>query len=202
MSAQLYFVTGSDTGVGKTVLTALLVGHLRKRGTAAAGLKPLSSGGRGDARILCAAAQGALELDEVNPWHFRTPLAPWLAARRERKGVQLADVIAQIRSLQERFDVLLIEGAGGLLSPLGEQFNARDLIARLNATPLVVCPNRLGAINQTLLVLRALPRQTGRRTQVVLVSQGRENTATRANRKALAALLGGSRVHLLPRLSD
>ena len=123
-----FFITGTDTGVGKTVLTALLARYLRERGVNTAALKPVCSGGRDDARVLHTASGGELSLEEINPWHFRAPLAPVLAARRERKRVRLAEVVAHLSAIQERFDVLLVEGAGGLLSPLGEDFNSRDLI--------------------------------------------------------------------------
>ena len=118
--ANAFFITGTDTGVGKTVLTALLTRHLREHGVNAVALKPVCSGDRADARALHAASAGALTLDEINPWHFRAPIAPLLAARRERRRVGLADVLAHVRAMQKRFDVVLIEGAGGLLSPLGE----------------------------------------------------------------------------------
>src|ERR1700690_504574 len=162
MRRTTLFITGTDTGAGKTVLTALLARFLRECGVKAAALKPVCSGGRGDARALHAALDGALTLDEINPWHFRAPLAPLLAARRERKQVVRADVLAHVRTMQERFEVVLIEGAGGLLSPLGVNFDSRDLIAALRATPMVVCPNRLGAVNQILLTLCALPQGVSR----------------------------------------
>jgi len=93
---QTLFITGTDTGVGKTVLTALLVKFLCERGVSAAALKPICSGGRSDARKLFAVMDGAFEvqspkskvqsrvlsLDEINPWHFRAAIAPLLAARR------------------------------------------------------------------------------------------------------------------------
>ena len=81
---RIIFITGTDTGVGKTVLTALLVRFLRERGVKAVALKPICSGDRADARALRAAMDGALSLDEINPWHFRAPVAPLLAARREQ----------------------------------------------------------------------------------------------------------------------
>ena len=170
MKRTTLFVTGTDTGVGKTVLTALLTRHLRERGVNAVALKPVCSGDRADARALHAASAGALTLDEINPWHFRAPIAPLLAARRERKQVALADVLAHVRAMQKRFEVVLVEGAGGLLSPLGEKFDSRDLLVALRAMPMVVCPNRLGAVNQVLLTLAALPRSAAGRARVVLMS--------------------------------
>ena len=79
---QTIFITGTDTGVGKTVLTALLAQFLRGRGVSVAALKPVCSGGREDARALRHALGGALTLDEINPWHFRAAVAPALAAWR------------------------------------------------------------------------------------------------------------------------
>src|ERR1035437_8483282 len=200
MKRTTFFILGTDTGVGKTVLTALLARYLRERGVSAAALKPICSGGRDDARALRAAMNGALTPDEINPWHFRAPLAPLLAARRERRRVGLADVLAHVRTMQKRFNVLLVEGAGGLLSPLGENFDSRDLIAALRATPIVVCPNRLGAVNQVLLTLAALPRSASCRARVVLISPSKPDASTSTNVSLLAEFLDAKRIFCLPRL--
>ena len=196
-----FFITGTDTGVGKTVLTALLARHLRNSGVAVAALKPVCSGDREDGRTLYRVLNGTLTLDEINPWYFRAPLAPVLAARRDRKCVKLAHVLVHVRSIRERFEVVLVEGAGGLLSPLGHDFNARDLIAALRATPIVVCPNRVGAVNQALLVMEALPRAAAKCAQLVLMSAPRPDSASRTNARLLAEFLGAKRVHLFPRLA-
>lgn len=198
MKPVLLFITGTDTGVGKTVVTSLLARHLFSRGVRVAALKPISSGNRNDARALAAATGSALRLDEVNPWHFRAPLAPLLAARRQRARVGLSEVVRHIRGLRRRFEVLLVEGAGGLLSPLGEGFDSRDLIHALDATPIIVCPNRLGAINQARLVLDALPRVAAHRAQLVLVSQRRPDGAAGTNRNLLNEFIGARHVHVLP----
>jgi len=198
MKRTTFFITGTDTGVGKTVLTALLARHLRERGVNAAALKPICSGGRDDARALRAAMKDALTPDEINPWHFRAPIAPLLAARRERKQVKLADVLAHVRAMQKRFDVVLVEGTGGLLSPLGGNFDSRDLIAALRATPMVVCPNRLGAVNQVLLTLAALPRSASCRARVVLMSPSKPDAATNTNAGLLAEFFDAKRIFELP----
>jgi dethiobiotin synthetase len=196
------FITGTDTGVGKTVLTALLARFLRERGVNAAALKPICSGGRADARVLHAAMDGALSLDEINPWHFRAPVAPLLAARRERKHIHLSEVMAHIRALQRRFDMLLVEGAGGLLSPLGENFNSRDLILALRTTPLVVAPNRLGMVNHILLTLEALPRSAAARARVVLMSPSKRDAAALTNAELLAESFDAKRIFTLPWLGE
>ena len=196
------FITGTDTGVGKTVLTALLARFLRERGVNAAALKPICSGGRADARALRAAMDSALSLDEINPWHFRAPLAPLLAARRERKHVHLSEVLAHVRAMQKRFDVLLVEGAGGLLSPLGENFDSGDLIAALGASPLIVAPNRLGAVNHILLTLEALPRSAAANARVVLMSPPKRDAAAATNAKLLAEFFDAKRIFTLPWLGE
>jgi len=198
MKQTALFVTGTDTSVGKTVLTALLTRFLRERGVNVAALKPICSGGRADARVLYAASDGALTLDEINPWHFRSPIAPVLAARQERRRIRLAQVVAHVRALQKRFDVLLIEGAGGLLSPLGEDFNSRDLIAALRAEPLVVCPKRLGAVNQVLLTLEVLPRSAAAKARVVLMSPAKPDASSKSNPALLAERFDEKRIFLLP----
>jgi len=216
----MLFIAGTDTGVGKTVLSVLLTRFLLGRGVKVAALKPICSGGRGDARALQSVMNGALSLDEINPWYFRAPLAPVLAARRERKRVFFADVLARVRAMQMRFDVVLIEGAGGLLSPMGlfqsggrrppqpllalpgrrdrRNFDARDLVVALQATPVVVCPNRLGAVNQVRLTLEALPERFRARARVVLMSPPEPDAATGSNAKLLAEFPGGGEILTLP----
>jgi dethiobiotin synthetase len=195
---QIIFITGTDTGVGKTVLTALLAQFLRARGVRAAALKPVCSGGRDDARVLSAALDGALALDEINPWHFRAAIAPSLAARLEKKPVKLAAVLAHVRATREKFAVTLVEGAGGLLSPLGEDFDSRDLMIALRARPVIVASNKLGAVNHVLLTLAALPENLRARAKVVLVSPPKPDTATASNAKLLGQFFPPKKIFALP----
>jgi dethiobiotin synthetase len=196
------FITGTDTGAGKTVLACLLARHLRAKGFSVAALKPVCSGGRGDAKALHAVLGGALTVDEINPWHFQASLAPLLAARVEKSKVKLPDVVAHARRMQSRFPILIIEGAGGVLSPLGEDFDSRDLITALRAVPVVVCPNRLGAINQVLLALTSLPLGLSRKAQVVLVARRKPQDSSEGNLLFLGKKLGRSRVHQFPWLEN
>jgi dethiobiotin synthetase len=229
---QTFFITGTDTGVGKTVLTVLLAQFLRERGVNAAALKPICSGGRGDAKKIFAAMSGAFEvqnpkskvqslllsLDEINPWHFRAPIAPLLSARKENKRVKLSQVLAHARTMQKRFDILLIEGAGGLLSPLGvcsgglrpsqssalterrykENFDSRDLILALRAIPIIVAQNKLGVVNQVLLTLEALPKNLRAKTRVVLMSPSKPDVSTKTNAKLLAEFAKTKKIFQLP----
>jgi dethiobiotin synthetase len=198
---QTLFIIGTDTGVGKTVLTALLVKFLRELGGNAAALKPICSGNRGDARKIFAAMNGSISLDEINPWHFHAPIAPLLAARKENRRVKLPQVLAHARALQKRFDVLLIEGAGGLLSPLGENFDSRDLILALRATPIIVAQNKLGVVNHILLTLEALPENLRTKAQIVLMSPPKPDASTKTNVKLLAKF-ANAKIFSLPWLGQ
>lgn len=191
---RVFFITGTDTGAGKTVLTALLTEQLRAQGVNAIALKPICSGGRGDARKIFGANHGVLSLDEINPWHFKAAIAPSLAARREGKKLNIAQVAAHARAMQKRFDVLLIEGAGGLLSPIGDNFNSRDLILLLNAWPIIVAPNRLGVVNHVLLTLEALPPNFRARARIVLVSWGRPDASAKSNAGLIGEFFDAKRI--------
>ena len=191
---RVFFITGTDTGAGKTVLTVSLAKYLRAQGVNVAALKPICSGGRGDARKILRAIDGALPLDEINPWHFKAAIAPSLAARREGKAVKIAQVAAHARAMQKRFEVVLIEGAGGLLSPLGDNFNSRDLILLLDAVPIIVAPNRLGVVNHALLTLEALPPNFRARARVILVSFGKPDASAKSNAGLLAEHFDAKRI--------
>ena len=195
---SIYFITGTDTGAGKTVLTALLARFLRSRGIRVAALKPLCSGGRADARGLHLALGGELTLDEINPWYFHAPIAPALAAQREKKTVTCSAVIRQIRAVQKQFAVTLVEGAGGLLSPLGKDFDSRDLIRELQATPIIVAQNRLGAVNHLLLTLEALPKNLRSKAKVILMAPPKKDAASRTNEELLGQFFPPEKILGLP----
>jgi dethiobiotin synthetase len=199
---KIWFITGTDTGVGKTVLTALLTQFLRERGVSVGALKPLCSGGRDDAKALHAALGGGLKLDEINPWFFREPIAPVLAARREYIKISLAEVIAHIRFFQPRFERLLVEGAGGLLSPLGEGFDSRDLLIALRAEPIIVAQNRLGVVNHLRLTLAALPKFQRSKTKLVLMSPPKPDAASVANARLLTEYFLAEKIFTLPWLGN
>jgi dethiobiotin synthetase len=191
-------ITGTGTGVGKTLLTALLAVFLRLDGHRVAALKPICSGNRDDARRIAAALAGELTLEEINPWHFRAPIAPVLAARREHRRVTLAQLVAHARRFRDRVDWLLIEGAGGLLSPLADNADARDLLVALRARPILVGLNQLGVVNHLRLTLAALPPAARAGAMVGLMSPEKPDAATRTNAPLLAEYFPADRILQLP----
>jgi dethiobiotin synthetase len=183
-------VTGSGTGVGKTLLTALLVLHLQRRGVRVRAVKPFSAGSLADARLLNRLQRPALSLREVAPLRFRAALAPWVAARLERRSVPLAAARRCLQRARHHCGLLVVEGCGGLLTPLGPRYTLRDLIpvTRPSAV-IIVVPNRLGALNQSLLTLAALAPTHTRTARVVLTTHARSDRAARTNSTVLTRWL-------------
>ena len=188
-SPRIVFITGTDTGVGKTLLTGLLLHHLRQSGCHALAMKPFCAGSRSDTEFLRAAQDGELTPDEITPFFFAEPLAPLVAARRHHRFIRLPEVLRRIRRVAGGCQCLLIEGIGGLLVPLGEGFTAGDLIAKLGCEVIVVSRNRLGAINHTLLTLGALQHAGLHRLKTVLMSSPEEDYSANSNSLILAELL-------------
>ncbi len=178
------FVTGTDTGVGKTWAAAHLIRDLRRQVPAVRPLKPVESGclamdaasGEGlrapDAEILREAAQLA-ETESVVHYKLRMPIAPMLAARREGVEYRLQDLVDFCR----REGLLVVEGAGGWRTPLAEDGDVRALASELGLPVLVVAEDRLGAINQALLTCESVQQSRCPLAGVILnrLKPGRED---------------------------
>jgi dethiobiotin synthetase len=156
MSAPLLYITGTNTGVGKTTLACLLLRRARERSLQVAAMKPFCSGGREDAEQLHALQVAGLTLDEVNPFWFAEPVAPYVAAKNENRHISARDTTDAIRKITARGLPLLIEGAGGVMSPLGERFTLLEIIRELPGCVCGVGTNVLGVINGALSVHFAL----------------------------------------------
>jgi dethiobiotin synthetase len=150
-----FFVTGTDTGVGKTYVTRLILETLRNEGIDAAGYKPVACGDRDDAATL-AAASGGLPLDEVNPVHLKTPVAPYVAGLLENQTVDPAVLLAGFRRLAAAHAQVIVEGVGGWEVPLAANYRVSDLARDLGLPVILVAANRLGALNHILLTVDAI----------------------------------------------
>ncbi len=155
------FITGTDTEVGKTVVTAQIAMALHAAGKKVGVYKPVASGCRrqgdqlvaDDALAIWEAAGKPRSLDDVCPQRFEAPLAPPLAAEQQGDSVDPDLLRRGILRWQESSDIVLVEGSGGLLSPVGEEDFAADLALEFGYPLLIVVPNQLGAINQALQTL-------------------------------------------------
>lgn len=150
------FVTGTDTGVGKTSFTVWLLRELRCRGLRCAGYKPICCGDRGDAVQLHAAGDPALTIDEVNPIWLQTPAAPLTAARVEKHEIDLPALCTGFANLSARVDFVAVEGVGGWMVPITAEYFSSDLAAELALPVVIIARNRLGCLNHVLLTVRAI----------------------------------------------
>ena len=186
---KIIFVTGTDTGVGKTIFTGLLVHHLQSAGLNALAMKPFCSGSRADVRLLRGMQNGKLTEEEINPFYFPEPVAPLVSARQRKHAISLGEVLGRINEIAVRCECLVIEGSGGLLVPLGEKYLVSDVIERLNCEVIVVSRNQLGTINHTLLTVAALKRLGVKKMAIALMETGKKDASVTTNGRVLGELL-------------
>ncbi len=163
MATQGFFITGTDTGVGKTVATACLLALFRKHGLNVGVMKPIetgvdpecSSSANSDAKFLMEIAQCSDPLSLVSPVRLKTAASPYQAAKMESRSINIERIINSFRQLSDKHDPMLVEGVGGLLVPITPNYLICDLIRDLGLPLLVVSRNALGTLNHTLLTLRA-----------------------------------------------
>ncbi len=178
------FVTGTDTGVGKTYVTALLARALREGGLDTIALKPVCSGDRQDAEILRDACGKELTLDEVNPIFFQTPLAPLAAARAESRLISISDLRQWFEKVSTGRRSVLVEGAGGWMVPMADGVLIADFAAALALPVVVVVANRLGCINHALLTVAAI-RARGLECSGIILNTLAADDSTSGNRALL-----------------
>ncbi|MEO6184105.1 MAG: dethiobiotin synthase [Verrucomicrobiota bacterium] len=194
----IIFITGTDTSVGKTLLTALLLCHLRRKGIHALAMKPFCCGDRGDVEFLQKFQPGELTNDVANPFYFKAPLAPFVATKKRRRKIKMNEVVEKITSVKARCDLLLVEGVGGVMVPLGENFFIRDLIQELTCNVVLVAKNSLGTINHSLLSVSALHIAYGKELVIILMEQPKDDISSKSNSVTIAKLLHPTRVISVP----
>jgi dethiobiotin synthetase len=204
------FVTGTDTGVGKTIVAAGLVKLARNRGLRALGVKPVETGcvvreGQlypEDGAFLHQASDGDLTLDECVPFRFTLPASPARAAAAMGSSLYLKDLKEHVLTLAEDADLTVVEGAGGLMVPIQGNLMMLDLVEQLGFPVIVVARSGLGTINHSLLTLNALKQRGLEALAIVLSSSspepGPEEEFTPSD---LARLTAGIPVVVLPYLS-
>jgi dethiobiotin synthetase len=156
------FLTGTDTAVGKTLITGALARYLSRRGLSVGVMKPIETGivdhasEQSDTARLVTAAASQDDLRLVNPFSFPQPTAPSAAARQAAHTIELAAITRCYGTLAARHHVTLVEGIGGLLVPVGDTWDVRDLIIELDLPVIVVGRTALGGINHARLTMEAL----------------------------------------------
>lgn len=200
-TAPGFFITGTDTGVGKTHVTALLLAELRRRGLPAAGFKPVACGpgGRADARRYWELMRREVPLATLNPVYLRHPLAPHVAARLERRWIDHRVIARAYAALTAGHSPLLVEGAGGLLVPINRDYFIADLARDLRLPVIIVARLGLGTINHTLLTVRQA-QAAGLRVAGLILNNttGRRGLAERTNLREVPRLCGVPLLGVVP----
>ena len=193
------FVTATDTGAGKTAITAGIAAVLRRRGVDVGVFKPISSGGAADARLLIRSAGVSEDLELVNPVRLEAPLSPNMAAELEGRQITLEPVVAAYSRLIRLHDTVLVEGVGGLLVPIRDDLLVADLAARLGLPLLVVARAALGTINHTLLTLEAAKTRNLETRGVVFNTTGPgDPRAARGSPDVISRLTGVDSLGIVP----
>ena len=205
------FVTGTDTGVGKTGVSCGLAAYLSlRKGCDVGVMKPFESGNEasgqemaGDAWALKAASGSPDDIRDINPYHFKAPLAPQAAAMLEKADIDIARVTSAYKKLCDRHDVVIIEGAGGILVPIREGYFYSDLMAEWQAPVIIVSRLTLGTINHTLLSCHYL-RSIGVTVAGVILNDmlGEKDIASRTNPGILAKYLTVPLLGIFPHVPD
>jgi len=162
---QAWFVTGTDTEIGKTFVSCALLHAARIQGFTTVGMKPIAAGAddevdgqrlNEDAAALLRASSIRPHLSILNPYCFASPIAPHVAAAEENVSIDSKHVLQAFESLREQADVVVVEGVGGFRVPLGPDFDTADLAQELNLPVILVVGMRLGCINHALLTAEAI----------------------------------------------
>lgn len=162
-----WFITGTDTGAGKTLVSQAMLRVLVGAGRRAVGMKPVASGCESmpaglhsaDALALMAAGNVAADYAEVNPYAFAVPTAPHLAAAAAGTAIDLDQLVAAYRRLATRAEAVVVEGVGGWLVPIGVTTTMADFVQRLDLPVILVVGLKLGAINHALLTSESIRNQ-------------------------------------------
>jgi dethiobiotin synthetase len=183
------FVTGTDTGVGKTWVACRLAEALRREGLRVGVFKPAESGDGGDAAALAQAAGCMLPLSLIRPYRFKRPLAPAVAADLEGKKVSLSLIKQAYGVVSEVSDWTLVEGAGGLLVPYAKGLDGAGVAKALGLPLLIVARAGLGTINHTLLTLEAARKRRLKVLGVLLNGKVKAgDSSVRTNAQVIAKL--------------
>ncbi|MBC8089135.1 MAG: dethiobiotin synthase [Phycisphaerae bacterium] len=210
-TCRVLAVTGTDTEIGKTVITRALAARARILGLRVAAMKPIESGissrftPRGsaaisDAQQLADAAGGKDAIDVVGPITLEEPLAPMMAANRAGVTIDLSILDRARNTLSSGRDLLLVEGAGGILAPITREYSFAHLFKRWDSDVLVVAGNRLGVLNHTLLTVRVAESEGLRVRAVILtdISEKDPTIAEATNYDALVSLLPHLPIYRFP----
>ena len=159
-----FFITGTDTGVGKTWFTVAFMGALKRKGLSVMGMKPIATGAEKtkgrlineDAKLILQNCSQMVSYNLVNPFVFELPSSPHVAAKHQGTVIDLDQIIKNYHFLKSMCDVLVVEGVGGWRTPITDEHSLTDLVSKLNVSVILVVGMRLGCINHAILTAEAI----------------------------------------------
>ncbi|NOY65153.1 MAG: dethiobiotin synthase [Nitrospirae bacterium] len=157
------FITGTDTGVGKTVIAGALVRVLKRKGLKVGVMKPVETGCAREGDVLIPSdgeflkymADLDISINEITPYRFETPVAPLVASEIEGVYISPEKILEVYKSLTRKFDFVVVEGVGGLMVPIRDDLFVVDLVSYMGIPLIIVSVNKLGTINHTFLTVDA-----------------------------------------------
>jgi dethiobiotin synthetase len=207
-STKGLFITGTDTGVGKTAITGAIARLLIRIGLRVGVFKPIATGckrRRGglvsqDAEFLSLCADSQSLLDQINPVRYREPLAPYVAATRAKTPIDWEELQLSYSQIVKENNIVLVEGIGGLMVPLEAEYTVLDLMAEINLPAIVVARAGLGTLNHTLLTVRACQSRGLRIGGIVIngYDADKGDLAQETNVQALNELSGTGILTVIP----
>lgn len=203
-----WFFTATDTGIGKTTVTAACAFAMRNKGIRVGVMKPFATGDEqkndyksDDVRVLLAGAGTSDPQDVVNPYFFPVPASPYTAARKMGKTIHIDLVIERFQSLQAKYETVLVEGIGGILTPITRDYYVACLIRDLGTDVILVTSSKIGAVNHTLLTHSAC-KKYGLNVRGIVINEvpGGYNAAELA--EDLKNLCGADVLCVIPYMND
>lgn len=186
-----FFITGTDTEVGKTYVTCALLRDLRRRGIAAVGYKAMACGDRGDARAMLSSTDPTLPVDVVNPIYLRAATAPYVAAMLENRTLTLEELVRGYEAAARLGSPVLAEGAGGWEVPIAPGVTMADFAAALKLPVILVVGNKLGAVNHAIMTVQGIRARGLECRGIVLNHMGEAwDTAAVTNRRLIEEFTG------------
>ncbi len=202
-----YFVTGTDTGVGKTLVSCALLRAFAADGKQVAGFKPVAAGcsanGQNeDASALLAASTLALDYRQVNPYCFQPAIAPHVAAAQCGGNIEFSRILDAYKHLARQVDEVVVEGAGGFLVPLNDRQDSAGLACELGLPVILVVGMRLGCLNHALLTREAIAARGLKLAGWVANILDAQMPALQDNVSALQERMGAPLLSIVPRMAQ
>ena len=187
---KAFFVTATDTGIGKTFITAGLGFAAQSKGFKVGMSKPISCGGIEDAEFYKNKLKLKDSIDDINPVKFRHPLSPYAAMKTEKRNIDVAKIKRSIKDLRKKSNIVFVEGLGGAMAPVKKDYYVADMIRGLKMPCIVIARAGLGTINHTLMTIDELKKRKVRIAGIIMNGFGGREISQGSNARVIEELSG------------